>query len=66
MPSAWHRDDDREFSEAPLLLACDTVGCSGKVRVAAEDWRDNDANWCVACVLRAVSHAHDADQCDAA
>ena len=52
MPSAWHRDDDREYSDAPLVLPCDTAGCPGTVRIAAEDWRDNDSHYCAACVLR--------------
>jgi hypothetical protein len=56
MPSAWHRDDDREYSDPPLVLACDTPGCPGTVYRAAEDWHDNDAFYCNTCV-RVVIHA---------
>jgi hypothetical protein len=63
MASAWHTPHDpREFSDAPLDMACDTFGCNGIVRVAAEDWHDNDGYWCCACVVRAVIHAHDASE----
>jgi hypothetical protein len=54
MPSAWHRDDDREYSDPPLVLACDTLGCGGTVYRAAEDWHDNDAFYCCACVRKAI------------
>lgn len=58
MPSAWHRDDDREYGDPPLEFPCDTDGCGGTVRIAAEDWHDNDAHLCVACVGRTVSRPH--------
>ena len=57
--SAWHTPEDpREFSEAPLVLACDTPGCSNTVTLAVEDWVDNDANYCHACVLATIAAPH--------
>jgi hypothetical protein len=55
VPSAWHiPHDPREYSEPALVLACDTPGCPGTVYRAAEDWHDNDAFYCPACVAVAI------------
>lgn len=62
MPSAWHRDDDREYSDPPLDVPCDTPNCPGTVRIAAEDWRDNDGFFCRECVARVVVRPHPVDE----
>jgi hypothetical protein len=52
------RDDDREFSDPPLVVACDTPDCAGTVTLAAEDWHDNDACYCRQCVLAVIAAPH--------
>jgi hypothetical protein len=52
-------DDDRELGSPVLELACDTPDCPGIVRIREDDWRDNDANYCHACVLAVVTSKPD-------
>jgi hypothetical protein len=58
MASAWHREDDREYADAPLVMRCDSPGCGGTVTLAAEDWRDNDSHYCRQCVTAVVCGPH--------
>lgn len=66
--SAWHTPEDpREYSDAPLELACATPGCLGVVRIAAEDYDERERTYtlmCCVCVLEAVAAPHPTDPYD--